>query len=218
MSRGHHLTPYQHGIVKRYYGNLDTITLNKLSELVSDIAVCTDPKKIGGLWQSAHKALQKTGADGMKVGKIVAERNVEALAKLVGDLASGAIKPPERGSTPPPTQAPAPATAAPAPAPPAPPTPVPAATAPAPAPRGTPAPISHDTLKGALTAFKKRLKLSRLDEESNLGGGRQPTSSGKKSGIVAIMPPNQYPRAVWEQLASEGKIKHTGGGFYSLVE
>jgi hypothetical protein len=71
-------------------------------------------------------------------------------------------------------------------------------------------------LKAALKAFKKRLKLTRLDAESNLGGG--PLSSGRGSGIVAIIPPNQYPPAVWDELVKQGRLKKVGGGTYELVE
>jgi len=71
-------------------------------------------------------------------------------------------------------------------------------------------------LKQALKAFKKRLKLTRLDEESSLGGG--PFSKGGGSGIFAIQPPNQYPRAVWEKLVEQGKLRDAGSGMYELVE
>ncbi|MGE0606862.1 MAG: hypothetical protein AB7O62_07030 [Pirellulales bacterium] len=79
-------------------------------------------------------------------------------------------------------------------------------------PSGGPSP---QELKLALKAFKKRLKLTRLDAESNIGVG--PMSGGANSGIVAIMPPNQYPRAVWEELVKQGKLKHASEGMYSLV-
>jgi hypothetical protein len=71
-------------------------------------------------------------------------------------------------------------------------------------------------LKQALKAFKKRLKLTRLDEESNLGGG--PFSTGRDSGIVAIQPPNQYPRQVWDKLVEQGKLRYAGSGLYELAE
>lgn len=71
-------------------------------------------------------------------------------------------------------------------------------------------------LKAALKAFKKRLKLTRLDAESNIAGG--PLSSGASSGIVAITPPDQYPRAVWDELVKQGRMKYAGQGMYSLVE
>ncbi len=72
-----------------------------------------------------------------------------------------------------------------------------------------------DDLRNALKAFKKRLKLSRLDDESSLGHG--PMSSGRSSGIVAITPPQQYPRTVWDQLVAQGKLKYAGQGMYQLV-
>ena len=81
----------------------------------------------------------------------------------------------------------------------------------------TPAPIvpTPEELKAALKAFRKRLNLTRLDAESNLGGG--PMSGGTRSGIVAITPPNQYPHAVWDELARQGKLKAETHGMYSLV-
>ncbi len=80
----------------------------------------------------------------------------------------------------------------------------------------TPEPPSKEELRLAMKAFRKRLKLSRLDDESRMGYG--PMSSGQKSGIVAISLPNQFSRAVWQELAKQGKIKHDRGGLYALVE
>jgi hypothetical protein len=77
-------------------------------------------------------------------------------------------------------------------------------------------PPSSEDLKHALKAFRKRLKLTRLDEESRIG--RNPVTSGKSSGIIAISPPNQFPEAVWEELVRQGKLKKGGRGTYELVE
>jgi hypothetical protein len=74
---------------------------------------------------------------------------------------------------------------------------------------------SKDDLKHALKAFKKRLKLTRLDEESKIG--RNPVTSGKSSGIVAIVPPNQFTQDVWDELVRQGKLKATGRGMYELI-
>jgi hypothetical protein len=41
-------------------------------------------------------------------------------------------------------------------------------------------------------------------------------SGGQQSSIVAIMPPNQFPTAVWEELVRQGKLKRAGGGMYGL--
>jgi hypothetical protein len=68
----------------------------------------------------------------------------------------------------------------------------------------------------AMRAFRKRLKLARLADESKLGG-RQ-LSGGRKSEIDAIRPPTDYPQQVWDALVADGQLKHTGGGFYALAE
>jgi hypothetical protein len=73
---------------------------------------------------------------------------------------------------------------------------------------------SPQELKAALKAFKKRLKLTCLDDQSRIGVG--PMSSGRPSGIVAITPPDQYPTAVWEELVRQGKLRHSGSGMYEL--
>jgi hypothetical protein len=70
------------------------------------------------------------------------------------------------------------------------------------------------TLKAAMKAFRKRMKLTQLDDQSRLGVG--PMSSGRESGIVAITPPDQYPQAVWVELAKQGKLKSVGNGMYEL--
>ena len=66
---------------------------------------------------------------------------------------------------------------------------------------GSPPP---DDLRRALKAFKKRLKLTRLEDESKLGGG--PMSSGAKSDIVAITPPSQFSKAVWDALVDQPDV------------
>lgn len=78
-----------------------------------------------------------------------------------------------------------------------------------------PAPPSREELQQALKAFRKRLKLTQLDDESRLGYG--PMSSGGRSGVVAIRPPDQFRKEVWEELANQGKIKYAGHGLYELV-
>ena len=79
---------------------------------------------------------------------------------------------------------------------------------------GAPGEIDPNVLKNALKAFKKRLKMARLDDESRLGHG--PMSSGGHSGIVAIVAPQQYPREVWDELARQGKLRRSGHGLYEL--
>jgi hypothetical protein len=75
-------------------------------------------------------------------------------------------------------------------------------------------PPSPQELRGALKAFRKRLKLMQLDDQSRIG--RSPMSGGRPSGIMAITPPDQFPAAVWEELARQGKLKRTGPNMYEL--
>ncbi|NLF69782.1 MAG: hypothetical protein GX575_12095 [Candidatus Anammoximicrobium sp.] len=79
----------------------------------------------------------------------------------------------------------------------------------------SPAPPSKEELQQAMKAFRKRLKLMRLDDESRLGYG--PMSGGGRSGVVAIRPPDQFPQEVWDELVKQGKLKYTGRGLYELV-
>ena len=81
----------------------------------------------------------------------------------------------------------------------------------------TPPPSSptREELKMALKAFNKRLRLTRLDDESKIGGGAM--SGGGKSGVVAISPPNQFPQSMWDELVKQGKLKYVGHGLYEPV-
>jgi hypothetical protein len=72
---------------------------------------------------------------------------------------------------------------------------------------------TDEELKRALKAFKKRLKLARLDDESGLS-----RAGGKKSGITGITPPTGHPAGIWEELVAKGKLKREMAGTYSLVD
>ena len=74
--------------------------------------------------------------------------------------------------------------------------------------------ITPAQLKSAYNAFKKRWKLTRLDHESRIG--RSPLSSGGSSQIVGIAAPKEFPRAVWEELVKQGRLKNAGSGLDSM--
>ena len=86
MAKGQHLSRHQEGIVKRYYRNLDTITLAKLGELVSDICLCTDAKKLDKMWERARVALEKIDSKDPAIQRVLATRDVKGLAALVNKL------------------------------------------------------------------------------------------------------------------------------------
>jgi hypothetical protein len=75
---------------------------------------------------------------------------------------------------------------------------------------------TDEDLRRALKAFRKRLKLTRLDDESRLGVG--PIKTGTRSQIVSIRPPIGFEPAIWEALADKGCLKRDGSGFYELIE
>ncbi len=211
MAKGQEFTRYQQGIVNRYYEHKDTIMTNKLGEVVSELYVCTDPKKAERLWTSARTALGNLHAYESRINTICAARDVKALAELVNGLVLKGSSAP--ATKPPATPAPTPAAAGAA-SPQSQPAP---SGAPAAAPGAAPGAIPPETLKSALKAFRKRMKLTRLDDESQIGSRRNPLSGGSQSQIVAIQPPSQFPREVWDELVKQGKLINEGRGFYKLA-
>ena len=76
--------------------------------------------------------------------------------------------------------------------------------------------IDPETLESALRAFRKRLKLTRLDHESKLSV--RPLTSGRTHDVDAIVAPREFPAAVWEALADAGRLRRAGQGFYALSD
>lgn len=90
MAGGREYTKHQRKIINRYYDHLDTITLTKLGELVSDLFMAAgDDKKSEALWKRVEKALAKVEASDSRVRKVLTERDVRGLAALVNDLSGG---------------------------------------------------------------------------------------------------------------------------------
>ncbi len=71
---------------------------------------------------------------------------------------------------------------------------------------------TEEELKRAYKAFKKRFKLTKLDDESGLS-----RFGNKKSGIVGISPPNGFPPEIWEELVAQGKLRREARGVYALA-
>jgi hypothetical protein len=70
---------------------------------------------------------------------------------------------------------------------------------------------TKEELAKAYQAFKKKLKLTQLDDESGLSRGT------KVSKVLGITPPYGHPPDVWEELVTQGKLKREGGGTYSIA-
>lgn len=84
----------------------------------------------------------------------------------------------------------------------------------APAPAAENAPDA-EVCRKALHAFRKRLSLTVLDEDSSLGHG--PLSKGGGA-TAAIVPPQEWPAEVWRELVRQGKLRDIGHGLYELAK
>jgi hypothetical protein len=73
---------------------------------------------------------------------------------------------------------------------------------------------TDEELKKAMKAFKKRLKLTQLDDESRLG--RSPLSGGGSSGIESIVPPREFSQEIWDELVRRGRLSKDAEGFYRI--
>jgi hypothetical protein len=73
---------------------------------------------------------------------------------------------------------------------------------------------TDEELKRAMKAFKKRLKLTQLDDESRLG--RSPLSGGGNSGIESIVPPREFSQEIWDELVVRGRLSKDADGFYRI--
>lgn len=79
-------TPYQQGIIKRFYENRDTLAIQKLAEVVSDLYVATSEKKIDAGWKRVYSNLIAAGVHKHQAQSIVDDRDLGALARMVSEL------------------------------------------------------------------------------------------------------------------------------------
>ena len=87
MARGQHYSAHQHGVIKRYYENKDTIMYHKLSELVGELYLCKSPKKADQIWKRVERALLNMKMKETLVQHLMEDRSVEALAEVIAELA-----------------------------------------------------------------------------------------------------------------------------------
>jgi len=80
-------TPYQKGVIKRYYEHRDTLALQKLAEIVSDLYVETSEAKVKRAWGRVEKLLVAAGVHKHQAHAVVEDQDLGALAKLIGELA-----------------------------------------------------------------------------------------------------------------------------------
>ena len=86
-------SPYQKSVISGYYNNLDTIMLQKLSELVSELYVADSQTKRDRLWNRAHKAMVKLKVPPAILDHIMQKKDVQILAKNLQDWVARASRP-----------------------------------------------------------------------------------------------------------------------------
>ena len=78
-------TPHQQKIIKRYYAAGETIHLQRLGELVTDLYL-TEGKKRAKVWESVANVMQKLGVPQTRIDHIVAQGKPELVANVVKEL------------------------------------------------------------------------------------------------------------------------------------
>jgi hypothetical protein len=79
---------YQKAVISGYYSNLDTIMLQKLSELVTELYLADSQAKQDRLWQRVHKAMVNIRVPPAIIDHIMQKKDVVILAKNLQDWLS----------------------------------------------------------------------------------------------------------------------------------
>lgn len=162
--------------------------VQKLRSLVDEIKGSPDPFKKVDAWALAERLLGRMpGVDQAELKRVAAEKDVAGLDTIVH-----AIEHPEERKKAEPGAAAGGAGDA----------------------GGAAREISEEEMRHAMKAFRKRLKLARLSDESRITG--RLLTKGQSSQIDAIIPPTDIPTEVWQALVQRGELEYTGEGFYAL--
>ncbi len=79
-------TPYQKGIIKRYYEHGETMALQNLAEIVSDLYLADSNAKKKKLWQKAEAALVKLKVPTVRTARALEAWDTAGLARLLTEL------------------------------------------------------------------------------------------------------------------------------------
>jgi hypothetical protein len=80
---------YQKSVISGYYENLDTIMLDKLGELVTELYLADTKAKKDRLWQRVHKAMVNLKVPPAIIDHIMEKLDAEILAKNLQDWQGG---------------------------------------------------------------------------------------------------------------------------------
>jgi hypothetical protein len=76
---------HQQKIISRYYSNLDTLMLQKVQALVSELYLAESDKKKDRLWKRVQQAMENLKIPSPIAEHIMGTRDVEVLAKNLQD-------------------------------------------------------------------------------------------------------------------------------------
>jgi hypothetical protein len=76
---------YQKNIIGRYYENQETILLQNLQELVTELYLAETDVKRQKLWERTHKAMNKLKIKPAIIDHIMNKADVEILAKNIAE-------------------------------------------------------------------------------------------------------------------------------------
>ena len=82
---------YQKQVISGYYENIDTIALQKLGELVSELYLANTGAKRKRLWERVQKAMVQLKVKPAVIKHIMEKRDVEVLAKNLKDWLAGKV-------------------------------------------------------------------------------------------------------------------------------
>jgi len=80
-------TPYQEGIIRRYYQNRDDLMMQKLGDLVGDLYLSQGNTR-ARLWRRITAALRNLNVPQSRIDHLVESDNPEFLANLLQELQS----------------------------------------------------------------------------------------------------------------------------------
>jgi hypothetical protein len=86
-------SPYQQKLIRRFYENRDQMDDQRLSELVAELYLAGEKKKLK-LWQTARELMTRLGVPAGRVEHVMASADPAILAEVVKDLQSGKIPKP----------------------------------------------------------------------------------------------------------------------------
>lgn len=76
-------TPYQDGIIKRYYERKPEIMRQKVSELTTELYLAETPKKRAQIWKRVVLALKNLKVPDAQIDRLVERDDPAALASFV---------------------------------------------------------------------------------------------------------------------------------------